>query len=148
MRALSEYEHDQPVVTVYNHAKWSSAIKELVFEVMAFEKRIQSYQIQKEKDYSFILDQIDYEKVEKSKKLSQKSKPISTMLPQLSTQQKITTMDTTYHKFKENSDVIVSTKIESDIYTVDELVNDVKSKLALFDEEEGTDYLKKFYNSS
>ena len=145
LRVPSEYEHDQPTVTVYNHAKWSSAIKELVFEVMAFEKRIRSYQIKKEKDYNFTLDQIDYKKVTTSKNLSQKSKPISIpIVPQLSSQPKIVTRDTTYHKFKEDRDMTITTKIEIDTYTVDELVNDVKSKLALFDEEEGTDYLKKF----
>ncbi len=145
LRVPPEYEQDQPTVTVYNHAKWSSAIKDLVYEVMSFEKRIRSYQIKKEKDYNFSLDQINYNKVETSKKLSPQTKPISIpIVPKLSSQPKIVTRDTTYHKFKENKDITISTKIITNRNTVDQLINDVKTKLALFDEEEGRDYLKNF----
>jgi len=144
LRIPIEYEHDQPTVIVYNHAKWSSAIEGLVYEVMSYEKRIRSYQIEKEKNYNFSLDQINYNKVIKSKKLSQKTKPISIpIVPNLSSQPKIVTRDTTYHKFKENQDMTISTKIFTNRNTVSQLVNDIKTKLALFDEEESTDYLKK-----
>lgn len=145
LRVPPEYEHDQPTVIVYNHAKWSSAIQELVHEVLAIERRINSYQIEKEKNFNFYLDQIDYEKVEKSVKLSTQTKPISIpVVPALSSQPKIVTRDTTYHQFKENKEQTISTQIQINRYTVNQLLNDIKSKLALFDEEDGTDYLKNF----
>ena len=148
LRIPVSYEHEQPTVIVYNHAKWSSAIEDLVIEIVSLEKRLKSYHVDKEKDYNFTLDQIDYTKVQKSSKFSKKTKPISTpIVPQLSSQPKITTRDTTYRRFNENQDVMITTKITTSRNTVDQLVYDVKSKLESFDEEDGTDYSKKFNTS-
>jgi len=145
LRVPIEYENEQPTVVVYNHAKWSVAIKDLVYEVMSFEKRIRSYQVPKVKDYNFTLDQIDYRKEEQTSTLAPKKKPISIpSIPLLSSQPKIIRRDTTYHRFKDNKEETVSTTIQTNHYTVDQLVNDIYAKLSLFDEEEKTNYSKKF----
>src|SRR3989304_1261432 len=63
LRIPDVYKGEQPVVTVFNHDKWSGSIKHLVDEVLEIEKRIHSYPVAKKEDYNFDLYQIDYEKV-------------------------------------------------------------------------------------
>ena len=63
LRIPEVYRGEQPVVTVFNHDKWSGSIKHLVDEVLEIEKRIHSYPVEKKEDYNFDLYQIDYEKV-------------------------------------------------------------------------------------
>lgn len=145
LRVPPEYQDVQPTVIVYNHAKWSSAIQELVDEVMSIESKIHTYQVDKENNYNFDLDQINYTKVEKTRKTHSQTKPISMpVVPTLSSQLKNITRDTTYRKFKEDEDQTISTTIEVKTNTVNQLINDIKSKLALFDEEDGTNYAKEF----
>ena len=50
LRIPPEYKGEQPVVTVFNHDRWSSNIKHMVNEVLEIEKRIHSYFMPKEKD--------------------------------------------------------------------------------------------------
>ena len=63
LRVPEIYKGNQPVVTVFNHDKWSSSIKHLVDKVLEIEKRIHSYPVKKKENYNFDLYQIDYEKV-------------------------------------------------------------------------------------
>jgi type III restriction enzyme len=63
LRIPEVYRGEQPVVTVFNHDKWSGSIKHLVDEVLEIEKRIHSYPVEKKENYNFDLYQIDYEKV-------------------------------------------------------------------------------------
>ncbi len=145
LRVPPRYESDQPTVVVYNHAKWSSAIKDLVYEVMSYEKRVKSYPVQKEKNYNFVLHQIDYRKKEHNVKLSTATRPVTiSSIPQLSSQPKIIRRETTYHKIKEDKEETIDTRITVQRYTVKQLLNDVHNKLSAFDEEEETDYAKKF----
>jgi type III restriction enzyme len=145
LRVPPAYENDQPTVIIYNHAKWSSAIQNLVLEVLSIEKRLRCYQVEKDHDYNFSLDQINYKKIEKTSKLKPKAKPIAIpKIPKLSSQPKNIVRDTTYQKFKEGKEETRHTTIHIESYTLDQLVNDIHTKLILFDEEEKTDYAKKF----
>jgi type III restriction enzyme len=60
LRVPEVYKGNQPVITVFNHDKWSSSIKHLVDEVLEIERRIHSYPVEKKEDYNFDLYNIDY----------------------------------------------------------------------------------------
>ena len=64
LRVPEVYKGNQPVVTVFNHDKWSRNIKHLVDEVLEIEKRIHSYPVEKKEDYNFDLHNIDYKRNE------------------------------------------------------------------------------------
>jgi len=64
LRIPKAYKGEQPVVTVFNHDKWSKNIKYLVDEVLEIEKKIHSYIIPKKENYNFELYNIDYKKTE------------------------------------------------------------------------------------
>ena len=145
LRIPQKYENDQPTVTVYNHSKWSSAIKDLVYEVMSYEKRIRSYPVQKGKNYNFNLHQINYRKEVYNSKLSPITKKINvSSIPKLSSQPEIISRETTYHKIKEEKEETIDTKIKVQKKTVQQLVNDIYNKLSVFDEEEDTHYVKDY----
>ncbi len=60
LRIPEEYLGQKPVVTVFNHDRWSSRIKHLVDEVLEIENRIYSYPILKDPDYNFSIHNINY----------------------------------------------------------------------------------------
>src|SRR4030042_3914332 len=64
LRIPETYIGDQPIVTIFNHGKWSSSIKHLVNEVLEIEKRIYSYPVKKKENYHFEFYQIEYKKIE------------------------------------------------------------------------------------
>src|SRR3989304_7827908 len=72
LRIPDLYKGEPPVVTVFNHDKWSGSIKHLVDEVLEIEKRIHSYQIEKKEDYNFDLYNINYKRNEKEVEYPQK----------------------------------------------------------------------------
>jgi type III restriction enzyme len=47
LRVPEEYASEKPIVTVFNHDRWSGRIKHLVDEVLEIEKRIYSYPVDK-----------------------------------------------------------------------------------------------------
>ena len=60
LRIPEEYLGQKPVVTVFNHDRWSSRIKHLVDEILEIENRIYSYPVLKNPDYNFSIHNIDY----------------------------------------------------------------------------------------
>jgi len=144
LRVPEEYRALQPSVVIYNHDKWSAAIKDLVYEVMAYEKRARSYIVQKDTDYNFDLHNVSYKKIEKSvKKHPRKGTYKFPSIPALSTQPKVLKRRTTYFLIKEEKEKTVVTSIAVQMYSVDRVVNDIYNKLAEFDDEIGTDYAMK-----
>lgn len=144
LRVPAEYASEQPTVIIYNHDKWSAAIKDLVYEVMAFEKRARSYIIDKEKDYNFDLHNVSYKKIEKAvRKHPRMGTYKLPRIPALSTQDNIVKRRTTYFLLKEEKEKTEITEIPVQMYSVDRVVNDIYNKLAEFDEESGTDYSEK-----
>jgi len=71
LRIPEVYLGQKPVVTVFNHDRWSGRIKHLVDEVLEIEKRIYSYPVEKDPDYHFTLHNIDYEKLAETEEYKQ-----------------------------------------------------------------------------
>jgi len=143
LRVLKEYETEQPEVVVYNHTKWSGAIADLVREVMAYEKRVRSYIVDKKPDYNFELLNIKPDKKEITSKKHPVKGPIAIpRIPVLSDQSKIVKRKTTYYRIKEAEEKVITTEVEIKLYPVDEVVNDIFDKLAIYDQETGTNYFK------
>ncbi len=142
LRVPKEYEKEQPEVIVYNHAKWSGAIADLVREVMSYEKRVRSYIVNKEwGNYNFELYNIKPDKGEETSKRHPVKGPIAIpRIPVLSDQSKIVKRKTTYFRVREAEEEVVTTKVEVKLYPVDEVVNDIFDKLAIYDKEIGTNY--------
>jgi len=145
LRVPPEYLSEQPAVIVYNHDKWSAAIKGLVYEVMAYERRARSYIVEKERDYNFVIDNLNYKKIEKPvKKHPRKGRYKFPTIHPFSSQSNIVKRKTTYFMIKEEKEKRVVTEIPVKMYTIDRVLNDIENKLAEFDEELGTDYAKNF----
>jgi len=58
LRIPEVYLGQKPVVTVFNHDRWSGKIKHLVDEVLEIEKRVYSYPVEKEQGYHFTIHNI------------------------------------------------------------------------------------------
>jgi type III restriction enzyme len=146
LRIPSEYKGDQPVVTVFNHDNWARNIKHLVEEVMEVERRLHSYPIKKEKDYNFEIYQIRYKKNEIETEVPQEEpyKLLKKKYITFSTQIERVKKETIYERVLTGVREEKGTFITYKMYPVDHVVNEVWNKLKVFDEEEGTDYSKKF----
>jgi len=142
LRVPKEYETEQPEVIVYNHAKWSGAIADLVQEVMAYEKRVRSYIVGKEwGDYNFELYNIQPDKKEITSKKHPVKGPIAIpRIPILSDQSELVRRKTIYMKVKEGKEIEIITEIEKKLYSVDRVINDIYNTLAIYDEQEGKNY--------
>ncbi len=71
LRIPELYLGQKPVVTVFNHDRWSGRIKHLVDEVLEIEKRIYSYPVEKEHDFHFSIHNIDYAKLTETEEYKQ-----------------------------------------------------------------------------
>lgn len=71
LRIPEVYLGQKPVVTVFNHDRWSGRIKHLVDEVLEIEKRVYSYSVEKEQNYHFAIHNIDYEKLTETEEYKQ-----------------------------------------------------------------------------
>ncbi len=71
LRIPEFYLGQKPVVTVFNHDRWSSRIKHLVDEVLEIEKRVYSYPVEEKVDYNFTIHNIDYEKLTQTEQYKQ-----------------------------------------------------------------------------
>ena len=145
LRVPPEYLSQQPTIVVYNHDKWSASIKDLVYEVMAYEKRARSYIVEKERDYNFELNNLNYKKIEKPVlKHPRKGRYKFPVIHPFSTQSNILKRRTTYFMLKEEKEKTIVTEIPVKMYSIERVINDIHNKLAMFDEELGTDYAEKF----
>jgi len=71
LRIPEVYLGQKPVVTVFNHDRWSGRIKHLVDEVLEIEKRVYSYPVEKDQNYHFTVHNIDYEKLTETEEYKQ-----------------------------------------------------------------------------
>jgi len=60
LRVPNKWTGEQPVVTVFNHDKWSEDIKNLVNEVMEQEKRVSSFAL-KDSEFNFEIMNMEYD---------------------------------------------------------------------------------------
>ena len=145
LRIPPEYRGEQPVVTVFNHDKWSGSIKGLVNEVLEIEKRLYSYPIPKDKDYNFVLHNIKYDRTPKVVETPQiKEYVFSKGFITISTQAKITAKETIYERAVTEDRKPKKTPIEYKMYPAEEVAQDVFNKLKSFDLEAGTGYSKNY----
>jgi len=143
LRIPEVYKGTQPVVTVFNHDKWSANIKHLVDEVLEIEKRIHSYSVNKKEDYNFDLYQINYDRVIEESKEYLKEDEFELLKKgyiTYSSQGKVIPEETEY----ETAVTWVREKREYSIvhkmYPLGEVANDVFNRLSVFDSDAGTNY--------
>lgn len=145
LRIPEVYKGEQPVVTVFNHDKWSNSIKHLVDEVLEIEKRVHSYPVKKKEDYNFDLYQIDYEKVIDEIKKYPKEDEFELLKKgyiTYSSQDKIIKKGTIYIKVITGIQEEKEYYIPQIMYPIDEVANDVFNRLYVFDMDAGTAYTK------
>ncbi len=143
LRIPEVYGGNQPVVTVFNHDKWSGSIKHLVDEVLEIEKRIHSYPVEKKEDYNFELYQIAYDKETVETKEFLKEDEFELLKKgyiTYSSQEEDVEKSTTYVRAVSGESDVKKTLIEFKMYSVDELAHDVSNRLRIFDQEAGTNY--------
>ena len=154
LRIPNEYRSGaQPVVTVFNHEKWSSSIRHLVDEVMDNENRVHSYHVKKDINYDFELDQVNYDRAitdtvtypqEEEYKLLE-NKPIA-----YSTQSTSENAMTGYLVAKPGANGIdwqkktQTTIIEHEMVPIEDVANDIYNRLLLFDQDTKTSYSEKW----
>lgn len=146
LRIPTVYKGDKPVVTVFNHDKWSSNIKHLVDEVLEIERRVHSYPVDKNEDYNFAIFNIDYKRVEEEKQSVHKD-PYNLLekgFITYSSQAETVSEDTTYQKVLSDRREVKTTTINFTLYSVEEVAHDVYERLRIIDDDAGTDYSQQF----
>jgi len=146
LRVPEVYKGNQPVVTVFNHDKWSGSIKHLVDEVLEIEKRIHSYPIKKKEDYNFDLYNIDYKRKEEPVEYPQED-PYELLKKgyiTYSSQAEAVEKSTTYARAVSGEQDVKKTLIEFKMYSIEEVAHDVFNRLLIYDKEAGTEYSKNF----
>lgn len=143
LRVPEVYKGTQPIVTVFNHDKWSKSIKHLVDEVLEIEKRIHSYPVKKKENYNFDLYQIDYEKVlEETKEYPKEDKfeLLKKGYITYSSQDKIIPEETEYETvitgIREKEEYFIA----QTMHPVKDVATDIFNRLYVFDMDAGTDY--------
>ena len=146
LRIPEVYSGNQPVVTVFNHDKWSGSIKHLVDEVLEIEKRIHSYPVDKKEDYNFNLYNIDYKRTEEEVEYPQEDpyELLKKGYVTYSSQAEELEKGTIYTKAVSGEKDEKKTLIEFKMYSVDEVAHDVFNRLLIYDQEVGTDYSEQF----
>lgn len=146
LRIPEAYRGNQPVVTVFNHAKWSASIKHLVDEVMEIEKRIHSYPVEKKEDYNFDLYNIEYKRNEEEVEYPQEElfELLKKDYISYSSQEKISQTETVYETVVTGAREAREYYVTHKMYSVEEVSHDVYNRLLIFDQEAGTDYSAQF----
>jgi len=149
LRIPEVYRGNQPVVTVFNHDKWSGSIKHLVDEVLEIEKRIHSYPIKKKEDYNFDLYNIDYKRNEEEVEYPQEDpyELLKKAYITYSSQAEAIEKSTTYARAVSGEKDVKKTLVEFRMYSVEEVAHDVFNRLLIYDQEAGTDYSEQFPES-
>jgi len=147
LRIPPQYRGEQPVVTVFNHDKWSGSIKHLVNEVLEIEKKIHSYVISKDKNYNFELHHIKYDKkpdvVETPKVTEYK---FSKGFISLSSEDQVQKIEekTVYERAITGKQREKETLIEFKVYSPEDVAQIVYNRYKSWDMDEGTDYARKY----
>jgi len=147
LRIPPEYKGEQPVVTVFNHDKWSGNIKHLVNEVLEIEKRIHSYVIPKDKDYNFWIHNIDYKKSEEIVETPKVTEyDFSKGFISLSSEDQTRRIEeeTTYERAITEKRQEKITAIEFRMYSPEELAQVIHNRYRSWDMDEGTNYAQKY----
>lgn len=146
LRIPVAYRGNQPIVTVFNHDKWSGSIKHLVDEVLEIEKRIHSYTVDKKEDYNFTIYNIEYKRNEEEVEYPQEDtfELLKKGYITYSSQAESVEKRTTYEKAVTGEIDEKKTLIEFKLYPIEEVAHDVFNRLLIFDQEAESDYSVKF----
>ena len=144
----------KPVLRVFNHAKWSTEISNLVQEVLEDERRLRSYPVTEGEHakHHFDVHQLTYETETKTTDLVSKNGNGHVNLfrkgwVQLETQPKEVERHTTFVSALGDSTSTLRTRVRYDVYTVDQVVQNMFAKLKAVDLESGTTYAKEYPRS-
>ena len=146
LRIPPEYRGEQPVVTVFNHDRWSGSIKHLVNEVLEIEKRIHNYVIPKDKDYDFEIHNIDYKKSEEIVETPKVTEYDFSRGFSLSSEDQVQRIEeeTIYERAITEKHREKETLIEFRVYSAEEVAQVVHNRYKSWDMDEGTDYTQKY----
>jgi type III restriction enzyme len=146
LRIPERLKGTQPVVTIFNHDKWSYSIKHLVDEVLEIEKRIISYPIEKKENYNFFLWNIRYKRSETERTYPQEDSfnLLKKGFINYSSQTEMLEKDTTYIKVITGELEEKRTLIEFKMHSVNEVAHDVFNRLFIYDQEAETNYSSQY----
>lgn len=146
LRIPEVYRGSPPVVTIFNHDKWSKGIRHLVDEVLEIEKRIYSYPVEKDENYNFNLFNIIYSRIEEEVEYPQEApyELLNKGFISYSSQDEAVEKTTTYVRVISGERDVKKTLIELKTYTIDEVINEVSNKLKAIDMDLDTKYSEEF----
>ncbi|MBU4057334.1 hypothetical protein KJ695_05515, partial [Patescibacteria group bacterium] len=141
LRIPEAYAGERPVVTVFNHDRWSGRIKHLVDEVLEIEKRIYSYPVEKEPDYNFTIHNIDYDRLTETEEYKQKKeyefkKGFIFLISQAPALEK----STEYVRAVTGDERTKKTKVQYEMFPIEDIIEQLHNKFQSIDlETEDTD---------
>ncbi|MBI2450840.1 MAG: DEAD/DEAH box helicase family protein [Parcubacteria group bacterium] len=146
LRIPRPYKGEQPVVTVFNHDKWSAGIKHLVQEVLEIERKVGSYIVPKKEDYNFSLYNIAYEKTpeETTYKQEKEYELLKKGYIAFSSQKTSLEKETTFERVISGERGRRKATIHYKMFSIAEVAQEIYNKLRVFDMDEGTSYAKKY----
>lgn len=146
LRIPEEYKDAQPVVTVFNHDRWSRSIKHLVDEVLEIEKRIYSYPVEKKENYNFELYNIDYKRADEEVEYPQDVpyKLLEKGYISFSSQAEVIPEETEYEMAVTREREKRKYSVVKKMYSIEESVNEIVNKLKVIDMDLGTRYSEEF----
>ncbi|OGW64434.1 MAG: hypothetical protein A3H49_08690 [Nitrospirae bacterium RIFCSPLOWO2_02_FULL_62_14] len=145
LRVPREYKGERSVVTVFNHDAWSGKIKHLVDEVLEVQKRIFSFPIRKEPSYDFSVHSIKYDKSEDVVETKQTSEYDFDMeFVNFSAQRKSVDKTTTYQRAVTEEHREKVTRVELEMFDIEQVVTDVHNKFKAIDLETKSSYAKRY----
>lgn len=145
LRVPEPYLGERPVLTVFNHDAWSSRIRHLVDEILEIENRLASQVVEKEIDYNFELDHIDYSKTQQAEEhLAPDEYDFTKGFVTLASQVSELERETTYSRAVSGVQRQKRTRIQYRMVPVADVAEHIHSKFRAIDLEEGTDYGSKY----
>lgn len=145
LRVPEPYRGERPAVTIYNHDSWSHSIKDLVNEVLEIERRVYSFTVDKKSDYNFEIHQIDYSKTPVVVETEQESEYNFDMeYVQLAAQSDKLDRETEYESVVSGKRRTRSTRVQIQMYPVEQMVLEIINKFRAIDMEAGTSYAKRY----
>jgi len=136
LRIPEVYLGQKPVVTVFNHDRWSGRIKHLVDEVLEIEKRIYSYPVEKEQDFHFSIHNIDYAKLTETEEYKQEkeyefTKGFITLIRQATALER----ETEYVRATTGENRKKKTLIKYKMFSIDEIAEQLQNRFKSIDME-------------
>ena len=136
LRIPKVYLGQKPVVTVFNHDRWSGRIKHLVDEVLEIEKRIYSYPVEKEQSFHFSIHNIDYAKLTETEEYPQKkeyefTKGFITLIRQAPALER----ETEYVRAITGESRKKKTLIKYEMFSIDEIAEQLQNRFKSIDME-------------